>query len=107
VAKAIVDPKDKIQNAEAAKQAAEIEKLEHLSVETALQDVKKYDPQLYAKLKDEQKSGKPFDADVIQAETVRKIFVVAPSEKAEARKPTIQDLDTGGDIYDKYKWERK
>ena len=107
VAKAIVDPKDKIQNAEAAKQAAEIEKLEQVSVETALQDVKKYDLQLYAKLKDEQKSGKPFDADVIQAETVKKIFVVAPSEKTEARKPTIQDLDTGGDIYDKYKWERK
>lgn len=107
VAKTVIDPKDKTQNAESAKAAAEIEKLEEVSVETTLQDVKKYDPQLYAKLKDEQKSGKPFDADVIQAETVKKIFVEAPSEKAEARKPTLKDLDTGGDIYDKYKWERK
>ena len=107
VAKTVIDPKDKTQNAASVKAAAEIEKLEGVSVETALQDVKKYDPQLYAKLKDEQKSGKPFDADVIQAETVKKIFVEAPSETAEARKPTLQDLDTGGDIYDKYKWERK
>ena len=85
----------------------EIEKLEEVSVETTLQDVKKYDPQLYKTLKEEQKTGKSFDADAIQAATVKKIFVEAPSEKAEARKPTLQDLDTGGDIYDKYKWERK
>lgn len=107
VAKTVIDPKDKTQNAETVKAAAEIEKLEEVSVETTLQDVKKYDPQLYKTLKEEQKTGKSFDADAIQAATVKKIFVEAPSEKAEARKPTLQDLDTGGDIYDKYKWERK
>jgi FecR protein len=107
VAKAVIDPKAKKPDPEAAKAAAELEKLEAVSVETTLQDVKKYDPQLYAKLKEEQKTGKAFDSDQIQAETVKKIFIEAPSEKAEPRKPTIEDLDSGGDIYDKYKWERK
>jgi hypothetical protein len=86
--------------------AAEIAKLEATSVETTLQDVKRHDPELYAKLQAENKKGKIADADQVQSETVKKIFVTAPSEKQEARKPTLQDLDTGGDIYDKYKWER-
>jgi hypothetical protein len=86
--------------------AAEIAKLEDTSVETTLQDVKRHDPELYAKLQEESKNGKIADADQVQSETVKKIFVTAPSEKQEARKPTLQDLDTGGDIYDKYKWER-
>jgi hypothetical protein len=86
--------------------ATEIAKLEATSVETTLQDVKRHDPELYAKLQEENKKGKIADADLVQSETVKKIFVTAPSEKKEPRKPTLQDLDTGGDIYDKYKWER-
>ena len=87
--------------------AAEIAKLEETSVETTLQDVKRHDPELYAKLLEENKQGKILDTDQVQAETVKKIFVTAPSEKKETHKPTLEDLDTGGDIYDKYKWERK
>ena len=87
--------------------AAEIAKLEETSVETSLQDVKRHDPELYAKLLEENKQGKIVDTDQVQAETVKKIFVTAPSEKKETHKPTLEDLDTGGDIYDKYKWERK
>jgi hypothetical protein len=75
-------------------------------VENTLQDVKRHDPALYAKLKEESSQGKQIDADQVQAETVKKIFVTAPSEKTEPRKPTLQDLETGGDIYDKFKWER-
>ena len=85
---------------------AEIAKLEAKSVETTLQDVKRYDPELYAKLQEEAKKGKITDADVVQAATVKKIFETAPSEKKEIHKPTLDDLDTGGDVYDKYKWER-
>jgi hypothetical protein len=87
--------------------AKEIATLEAASVETTMQDVKKYDPQLYEKLKANNKEGKPVDADQIQAETVKKIFVTAPSDKKEVRKPTIDDLNDGGDIYEKYKWEKQ
>ena len=86
--------------------AKEIAVLEAASVETTLQDVKKHDPQLYAQLQEANKAGKPADSDQIQAETVKKIFVTAPSLKQEPRKPTIDDLNGGGDIYEKYKWER-
>jgi hypothetical protein len=85
----------------------EIAKLEAASVETTLNDVKRHDPELYAKLQEETKKGnKPLDADHVQAETVKKIFVTAPSVVNEPHKPTLEDLETGGDIYDKYKWEK-
>jgi hypothetical protein len=85
----------------------EIAKLEATSVDTTLKDVKRYDPELYAKIKEEAKKGThPVDADHVQAETVKKIFVTAPSVVSEPHKPTLEDLETGGDIYDKYKWEK-
>jgi hypothetical protein len=87
--------------------AKEIAKLEAASVETTLNDVKRHDPELYAKLQEETKKGHQLlDADHVQAETVKKIFVTAPSVVNEPHKPTLEDLDTGGDIYDKYKWEK-
>ena len=86
--------------------AKEIAQLEAASVETTLKDIKRHDPELYAKLQEDNKKGQPLDSDQVQAETVKKIFVTAPSAVTETRKPTLQDLDTGGDIYDKYKWEK-
>ena len=86
--------------------AKEIAQLEAASVATTLKDIKRHDPELYAKLQEDNKKGQPLDSDQVQAETVKKIFVTAPSAVTETRKPTLQDLDTGGDIYDKYKWEK-
>jgi hypothetical protein len=85
----------------------EISLLEATSVESTLKDVKRYDPELFKKIQEEaKKTKKTLDSDHVQAEAVKKIFITAPSLEKAVNKPTLDDLENGGDIYDKYKWHK-
>lgn len=99
---AAVTPKDSPSDAT----KKELEVLEKQAVETTMKDIQKYDPSLYAELNKNTANGAPADSDTLQAASVKKIFVEAPSEAQATRKPTLQDLDSGGDIYEKYKWKK-
>lgn len=101
---AVLTAKDDTSSAETKKELAE---LENQAVETTLKDIQKYDPSLYEKIKTDQTKGAKLDSDGLQAESVKKIFASAPSEAKAVRKPTLEDLDSGGDIYEKYKWKKE
>ncbi|MCX6118412.1 MAG: FecR family protein [Proteobacteria bacterium] len=83
----------------------EIAKLEIKAVETTLEDIKLHDKVLYKEMAQGNKS-KTMDVDEIQAETVKKIFVLAPEETRSGRKPSLQDLESGGDAYERFKWKK-
>lgn len=84
----------------------ELDGLEKQAVETTMKDIQKYDPTLYAELNKTAAKRGVIDSDTLQAESVKKIFAEAPSETKEPRKPTLQDLESEGDIYEKYKWKK-
>ncbi|MCX6108812.1 MAG: FecR family protein [Proteobacteria bacterium] len=81
---------------------AAIATLEKQAVTTVMQDIKKEDPGLYKTLVAQ--GAAPTDTDDIQAKTVKKLFLAAPSRKPGVAKPQESDLDSG-DIYDKYQWD--
>ena len=85
----------------------ELAELEKQAVTTTMNDIQKYDPALYTELSKDAAKGTQIDSDVLQSESVKKIFATAPSETKDVRKPTLQDLDSGGDIYEKYKWKNE
>lgn len=85
----------------------QLKSLEKQATKATLSDLKTYDPEAYKELVEKHGADKDFDGDVIQANTVKKLFVQAPSAPAEEKKPTLQDLETGGDVYEKYKWKQK
>ena len=85
----------------------EIAQLEKESVKATLIDLKANDPEGYKDLIAKHGQDKNFEVDMIQEETVRKIFVTAPSIDKSAKKPTLKDLETGGDVYEKYKWQER
>jgi hypothetical protein len=80
----------------------ELAELEKTAKETTLSEIKLADPVLYAAL---QKQGtNELDSEDIQSASVKKVFEQAPSDSKSPRKPTLKDLETGGDVYEKYKW---
>ena len=82
--------------------AIEVQALEKQATNTALADIKKQDPALFAALA-AAKDG--VDTDAIQAQTVKKQFLTAPSRSHSARKPRPEDLDSTTDVYDAYGWD--
>ena len=81
---------------------ASIVTLEKQAVKTVMQDIKKEDPGLYKSLVAQ--GATPTDTDEIQAKTVKKLFLAAPSRERGGSKPQESELDSG-DIYDKYQWD--
>lgn len=80
----------------------EVAELEKTAKETTLSELRLADPVLYAAL---QKQGtNELDSEDIQSASVKKVFEQAPSDAKSPRKPTLKDLETGGDVYEKYKW---
>ena len=84
---------------EAPKEApAAVAQLEKKAVETALKDIKTYDPQLYAQLE----SKKPASTDEINGAVVQERIKEAPHAPAQHKpyKSEVDDLDQGA--YEKY-----
>lgn len=75
--------------------AQELEKLEKKAVENTLKDIKRYDPEMYNKLKDE----KLANIDQINTDVVKKVFEKAPDRPL---KPGLDNLGDHTDVYDKY-----
>lgn len=108
VAKAVV-AQEVAKDPLAAERQKKLEELEASAAKAAVTDIKTYDPALYKAM---ESSGKPIvDADAVQTITVKKIFQTAPNaegnvapeaRKAVPKKPSLKDLDSAGDVYQKY-----
>jgi hypothetical protein len=83
----------------------ELALLEQKALDSTLSELKDRDPELYKELSSGDTSK--LDSDVIQSATVKKIFVAAPSDTGDVKKPTLKDLETGGDVYERYKWKER
>jgi hypothetical protein len=82
----------------------ELALLEKKAFESTLSELKDQDPALYKALSTG--NSQNFDSDTVQAAAVKKIFVEAPSDATDVKKPTLKDLESGGDVYERYKWNK-
>jgi len=108
VKKAVLPMNSEGENVTASEEEKEIALLENKAVEATLEDIKTYNPKLYETIKAKHGEGEAnriVDVDEIQAETVRALFIDAPSDPGNT-KPVLDDLESV-DVYEKYKWGDK
>jgi hypothetical protein len=77
-----------------SKVAAVLERLEKKAVDNTLKDIKRYDPEMYAKLKDQKLSN----VDEINTNVVKKVFQKAPDRPTKANLDDLSDEN----VYEKY-----
>jgi len=100
VKKAVLPMNSEGENVTASEEEKEIALLENKAVEATLEDIKTYNPKLYETIKAKHGEGEAnriVDVDEIQAETVRALFIDAPSDPGNT-KPVLDDLESF-DVY--------